>query len=56
MVGTRSNPAGFSKTAKVMGVELRMTDRKRMAGSCDFLIQMPDKSIVLGDLKTTSAA
>ena len=42
--------------AKVMGVELRMTDRKRMAGSCDFLIQMPDKSIVLGDLKTTSSA
>ena len=41
--------------AKVMGVELRMTDRKRMAGSCDFLIQMPDKSIVLGDLKTTSS-
>ena len=40
---------------KVMGVELRMTDRKRMAGSCDFLIQMPDKSIVLGDLKTTSS-
>ena len=41
--------------AKVMGVELRMTDRKKMAGSCDFLIQMPDKSIVLGDLKTTSS-
>ena len=40
---------------KVMGVELRMTDKKKMGGSCDFLIQMPDKSIVLGDLKTTSS-
>ena len=24
--------------ATVMGVELRMTDKKRMGGSCDFLI------------------
>ena len=32
-----------------------MTDKKRMGGSCDFLVQMPDKSIVLGDLKTVSS-
>ena len=32
-----------------------MTDKKRMAGICDFLIQLPDKSIVLGDLKTVSS-
>ena len=49
--GSPLNRAGYGKTAKVMGVELRMTDKKKMAGSCDFLIQMPDKSIVLGDLK-----
>ena len=30
--------------AKILGVELRMTDKKRMGGSCDFLVQMPDKS------------
>ena len=41
--------------AKILGVELRMTDKKRMGGSCDFLVQMPDKSIVLGDLKTVSS-
>lgn len=39
----------------VLGVELVMTDKKRMAGICDFLIQLPDKSIVLGDLKTVSS-
>ena len=41
--------------AKILGVELRMTDKKRMGGSCDFLIQIPDGSIVLGDLKTVSS-
>ena len=32
-----------------------MTDKKRMGGSCDFLVQTPDGSIVLGDLKTVSS-
>ena len=41
--------------AKILGVELRMTDKKRMGGSCDFLVQIPDGSIVLGDLKTVSS-
>ena len=39
----------------VMGVELRMTDKKRMGGSCDFLIQRLTRRIVLGDLKTVSS-
>ena len=40
--------------AKVMGVELRMTDKKRMGGSCDFLIKK-DSQIILGDLKSVSS-
>ena len=41
--------------AKVMGVELRMTDKKRMGGSCDFLIKTLKGEVVLGDLKTVSS-
>ena len=39
----------------VMGVELRMTDKRRFGGSCDFLIQQSDGTVVLGDLKTVSS-
>ena len=39
---------------KVMGVELRMTDKKRMGGSCDFLIEK-DGQLILGDLKSVSS-
>ena len=31
-----------------MGVELRMTDKKRIGGSCDFLIKQKDGTVVLG--------
>ena len=41
---------------KIMGVELRMTDKKRIGGSCDFLIKQKDGTVVLGDLKTVSSA
>ena len=41
--------------AKVLGVELRMTDKRNMGGSTDFLIQLPTGEIVLGDLKTVSS-
>jgi hypothetical protein len=41
--------------AKILGVELRMTDKKRMGGSCDFLIQMPTGEICLGDLKSVAS-
>lgn len=37
---------------EVMGVELRLTDKRRMGGSCDFLIKTPDGSLCLGDLKS----
>ena len=40
----------------VMGVELRMSDKKRIGGSCDFLIKQKDGTVVLGDLKTVSSA
>ena len=40
----------------IMGVELRMTDKKRIGGSCDFLIKQKDGTVVLGDLKTVSSA
>ena len=40
---------------KVMGVELRMTDKKKIGGSCDFLIQKRQDIVVLGDLKTVSS-
>ena len=40
--------------ATVMGVELRMTDKKRMGGSCDFLIKK-DNQLILGDLKSVSS-
>ena len=43
------------KDATILGVELRMTDKKRMGGSCDFLIKMPTGEICLGDLKTVSS-
>ena len=43
------------KDATIMGVELRMTDKKRIGGSCDFLIKQADGTIVLGDLKTVSS-
>ena len=36
---------------KIMGVELRMTDKKRIGGSCDFLIKQKDGTVVLGDLE-----
>ena len=39
----------------VMGVELRMTDKKRIGGSCDFLIKLPSGEICLGDLKSVSS-
>jgi hypothetical protein len=40
----------------IMGVELRMSDKKRMGGSCDFLVKQKDGTVVLGDLKTVSSA
>ena len=40
--------------ATILGVELRMTDKKRMGGSCDFLIKK-DGQIILGDLKSVSS-
>jgi hypothetical protein len=41
--------------AEILGVELRLTDKKRMGGSCDFLIKMPTGEICLGDLKSVSS-
>ena len=41
--------------AQVMGVELRMTDKVNMGGSCDFLIKKGD-NVILGDLKTVATA
>lgn len=42
------------ENAKVLGVEIRMTDKQNMGGSCDFLLQEQSGAIVLGDLKTVS--
>ena len=41
--------------ATILGVELRMSDKKRIGGSCDFLVKKPDGTVVLGDLKTVSS-
>ena len=38
MVIQLSATAGSGKTSQIMGVELRMTDKKRIGGSCDFLL------------------
>jgi len=44
------------KDCTVYGVEMRLVDRKRrMAGSCDFLIKTARGTMVLGDLKTVSS-
>ena len=37
-----------------MGVELRMTDKKRIGGSCDFLIKQKDGTVVLDGLSHPS--
>ena len=40
--------------AEILGVELRLTDKVNMGGSCDFLIRKDDQ-VILGDLKTVSS-
>ena len=40
------------ENCEVLGVELRLTDKKTMGGSCDFLIKLPTGELVLGDLKS----
>ena len=40
--------------AEILGVELRMTDKVNMGGSCDFLIRK-DNQVILGDLKTVGS-
>ena len=43
------------ENCEVLGVELRLTDKKRMGGSCDFLIKLPTGELVLGDLKSVAS-
>lgn len=43
------------KDAEMIGVELRMTDKENMGGSCDFLLRTADGLVCLGDLKTVSS-
>ena len=43
------------ENCEVLGVELRLTDKKTMGGSCDFLIKLPTGEICLGDLKSVAS-